>query len=111
MPHQDEINARLYNLEQSGGSSGASVLKGQIVVTVPSGAGRLEHTETVAAVGVNAEMTVLLSLGAHAATDENTAEMLDIGGMGAEAGADSITVTLSFDERTAGALRLNYMAA
>lgn len=86
-----------------------AVVSGQIVVTVPA-PGRLEHSETVAAASVTAAHRLLLSLGAHADSDENSAEMLGIDAMEGAAGTGSITATLAFAEPTSGPIRLNYLA-
>ena len=78
-----------------------------ITVTAPGG---FEHTETVAATGITGSMRVLVSLGDHDDTDENTAELLDILGIEAEAGTAQITYRLSFGTKTSGPIKLNYIA-
>jgi len=87
----------------------SALLSGAVAVTVPA-AGRMEWQETVTATGVTGAHRVMLSLGAHADSDENTAEMLDVTAMEAASGTNQITVLLSFAEVTAGLIRLNYLA-
>lgn len=88
---------------------GGGLVSGQIVVTVPA-PGRIEHIETLAAASVTGSMRILLSVGPHADTDENTAEMLSIDAMEGLPGTGTITATLAFSEPTAGPIRLNYLA-
>jgi len=83
---------------------------GEVVATVPGPAGRFEHDETMAAVGVTAGMKVMLTLAPHADTDENNEQALDLMGMSGEAGADTLTVRLAFGSLTSGPIRINYMA-
>lgn len=82
---------------------------GVVTITVPY-PGAYEWSETVAAVGVVNTQRVLVSLGSHADSDENSAELLDVSAIEASAGTDQITVTASFSTRTQGAIKLNYMA-
>lgn len=84
-------------------------IHGSTYFTVPSTSG-YEWTETVAAAGIASGQKILISLGAHSDSDENTAEMLDISCIEAIAGTDQITISASFRERTAGIIRFNYMA-
>ena len=84
-------------------------LSGAVAVTVPQ-PGRMEWQETVTATGVTAAHRVLLSVGAHADSDENSAELLDVSAMEATAGTNQIAVSMSFAAMTAGVIRLNYLA-
>ncbi len=86
-----------------------SLDSGVATITVPA-PGRLEWSETAAVAGVSAGQKVLVSLGAHLDSDENSAELLDVAGLEAVAGTDSITFTASFDSMTSGAINLHYMA-
>ena len=97
-----------YSWQDAAGS--AAVTAGALVATVPGPAGRFEHDETLAAVGVTAGMKVLLSLAPHADTDENNEHALDLMGMAGEAGTDTLTVRLAFGSLTSGPIRINYMA-
>ena len=87
-----------------------SPMAGEVVATVPGPAGRFEHDETVAAVGVNAGMRVMLALAPHSDDDENNEQALDLRGMAGEAGTDTITVRLAFGALTSGPIRINYIA-
>lgn len=87
----------------------SALLSGAVAVTVPQ-PGRMEWQETVSATGVTAAHRVLLSVGAHADSDENSAEMLDVSAMEATAGTNQIAVAMSFAAMTAGVIRLNYLA-
>ena len=91
-------------------AGGSSFVVGQVVPTIPGPAGRFEHDETLAAVGVTASMKVLLSLAPHSDADENNEQALDLMGMSGEAGADTLTVRLAFGSLTSGPIRINYMA-
>jgi hypothetical protein len=97
-----------YSWQDAAGS--AAVTAGALVVTVPGPAGRFEHDETLAAVGVTASMKVLLALAPHSDADENNEQALDLRGMAGEAGTDTITVRLAFGALTSGPIRINYMA-
>lgn len=82
---------------------------GVVTITVPY-PGAYEWSETVAAVGVVNTQRVLVSLGSHADSDENSAELLDVAAIEASTGTDQITITASFSTLTQGAIKLNYMA-
>lgn len=90
-----------------GGSSGSS-LSATVTVTVP--ARRMEHTETVPFAGCTALKLLLVSLAAHADTDENDAELLDVSGMSAIPGTDAATITVAFREPTSGPIKFNLLA-
>ena len=89
-------------------SGGGSALSTVATVTVP--ANHMEHVETVTFTGCTALKRLLVSVAPHADTDENDAEMLDIGAVSASPGADAVTLTLSFREPTSGPIKLNLMA-
>ena len=91
-------------------SGGSASIAGQVVPTIPGPAGRFEHEEVLAAVGVTAGMQVMLALAPHADTDENNCQAINLRGMAGEAGTDTITVRLSFGSPTSGPIRINYMA-
>lgn len=105
-----QVFGRRSATEMPDATASSAFVSGQIVVTVPA-PGRREHSEAVAAASVTAGMRVLLSLGAHADDDENSAEMLGVEAMEALAGPGSVTATLAFAEPTSGPIRLNYLAA
>lgn len=83
--------------------------KGTATITVANNA--LEHSQTVTATGVVPADVVVLSVAPHLDSDENDAELLDIMTLSAAPGTDQITVTIAFATRTAGAIKLNWMAA
>lgn len=87
----------------AGGGGGASVVPLQ--VTVPNS--RIEYSVTEAFPGMLPTYSIGLMLAAHADTDENGAEMLDIRAMSATAGTDTLTIDIAFGEPTAGLIRLN----
>jgi len=82
---------------------------GVVTITVPY-PGAYEWSETVTATGVTSSQRVLISMGSHVDSDENSAELLDVAAIEALAGTDQITVTASFSTLTQGAIKLNYMA-
>lgn len=83
-------------------------LSGSTLVTVTGS--RLEWEQTVVATGVTPSNGIILTLASHLDEDENTAEMLDISSMSAQAGTDQITVLLSFSTPTTGQIKLNWIA-
>jgi hypothetical protein len=91
-------------------AGGGSFISGALLATVPGPAGRFEHEETLAAVGVTASMKVLLTLAPHSDADENNEQALDMRGLAGEAGTDTVTVRLAFGSLTSGPIRINYMA-
>jgi hypothetical protein len=88
----------------AGGGSG-----GTATVTVPNS--RLEHEQTVAAVGVTPSSRVTVSLGAMDDSAENAADMLDVASIGALPGTDTLTILLAFSTPTGGAIAINWSAA
>jgi hypothetical protein len=90
-------------------ASGGGGLAGQATVTVPNN--RLEWSQTVTATGVTGTDVIFLSVAPHDDADENDAELLDIAAMSAAPGTNQITVELAFTTRTAGPIKLNWMAA
>lgn len=91
------------------GSAGTTVVSGTATVTVP-GRGQFQHIETVAATGITGSMKIVPAIGDHEDTDENSAEMLSINAMEAEAGTDQITFRLSFGQPESGPIKVNYFA-
>jgi hypothetical protein len=79
------------------------------VVTVP--ASSYTHSETLAALGLTPASVVLPSLAAHADTDENSEELLDLVTLTAKAGTGTVTVSLAFATPTTGPIRVNYIAS
>lgn len=90
------------------GGGGGSGISGEATVTVTAG---LEHTETVAAVGVLPAMKVFLAIAPHDDDDENNPLMLDILAISGTAGTDTIDVNIAFGARTSGPIKLNYLAS
>lgn len=93
-------------IDAAGGGGG---LAGQATVTVPNNS--LEWSQTVTATGVTGTDVIFLSVAPHDDADENDAELLDIAAMSAAPGTNQITVELAFTTRTAGPIKINWMAA
>lgn len=92
------------------GNVDVSPTLGAASITVPrTNGGYLQHTEVITDGNVSPTSKILLSLGGGSDTDENEAEMLDIGGMSATAGTGNFTVMVNFLTRTSGIVKLNYM--
>lgn len=89
-------------------AAGGSGLSGLATVTVPNNS--LQWSETVAATGVTGSSRILLSIAPHDDADENDAEMLDVAAMSAAPGTGQITVEMAFSTRTAGPIKLNWVA-
>ena len=70
-----------------------------------------EWTEIVTATGALPANKIIITIGDHADTDENSADFLDILCMSASAGTGQITVTMAFGEPTSGPIKLNWSAA
>lgn len=90
------------------GPPGSGGVGGVAVVTVPY-PGMFEWEETVAAIGVIATNKVFLAISHHDDGDENHEAGLAISSIGAQAGTDTITISMAFAEKTAGPIKLNYM--
>ena len=89
-------------------TGGGSAISGTATLTVPNN--RIEWSETVTAVGVLGTHRIFLTVGNHADSDENSAELLDIDAMSAAPGTGQITVTIGFDNPTSGPVLLNWSA-
>ncbi len=89
----------------------ASVLRGVVEVTLPSGGGVLEHTQTVAAEGVTTGSVISVSLAPHNDVDENSPELLDLSSISATPLTNQLAVTLTFATRTSGVVKLAYVGA
>ena len=70
----------------------------------------MQHTETLAAVGVTPASIVMLSFAATDDFDENTPELLTACNMMAVPGTDQITVNLSFRRPESGPIKLSWSA-
>lgn len=93
-----------YPLNAGGGSG---TLSGTATIDLPDGRGRIEHSETVAAVGIVPGNTVVAFFAAGLDDDENNAEMLDPNcNPVALAGTDEITITATFREPTSGPVKI-----
>lgn len=93
------------------GPAGRSGVSGLIVANVPSGAGVIEHLETVAAPNVATGMSVVIQPAPSLEIDENDAELLSISAISGEALAGQIALRIAFSELTSGPIKLNYLAA
>jgi hypothetical protein len=91
----------------SGGSSPWTAFN----ATVPGPQGVLEHTETVAAIGMTPGQNVELMLRPGADSDENTAETVDLVAMAGTAGIDQFVLVMAFAAPTSGPVLLNHRAA
>ncbi len=78
------------------------------VLTVPDNA--LEASTVIAAPGVLPASIVTLSLAASLDADENSAELLDLVTLWAEAGSDQIILNATFSDPTSGAVKINWSA-
>lgn len=87
----------------------APTIKGTLTITVPY-PGTISHTEEVSVPSVLSTHKVFISLGEHTDSDENHESGLSVMSVGAKAGTGTITVSVSFGERTAGPIKFNYMA-
>lgn len=90
------------------GDFAPAIPKGTATVTVP--ANSLSHTETVAATGVTASNVAMICVAPHLDSDENDAELLDIGAISAAPGTDTLTIDLAFLTPTQGPIKLNWSA-
>lgn len=88
----------------------ATVLKGEVTVTLPGGAGAINHEETVTATGVTGSSVVMLSLAPGTDADENDPELLDVLAYAARPLTDQIEITASFGTRTSGPVKFNWSA-
>ena len=86
----------------------AEVLRGAVTVTLPNS--RIEHAETVAAVGVTPANIVMISLSPGTDADENDPEMLDVLALSARPLTDQIEITAAFGTHTSGPVRFNWSA-
>jgi hypothetical protein len=91
--------------------AGGSALSGLATITVPTGNGRFEHEEQVAATGVTAASRIFLTLAPGEDADENTAEMLDVVSFVGLPGTDIITIRTAFAQPTSGPVKFNWSAA
>lgn len=88
------------------GPAGPSGLSGSATITLPSGLGVFEWTETVAASGVVPSDRLLILLAPDLDSDENDTEMLGLTTLVGSAGTNQITITASFDSPEAGPIKL-----
>lgn len=88
--------------------AGDGILSGTTTITVPSNA--LEHTQTVAAVGVVPGKRILIDLAPHTDADENHELWLDPMTLTALAGVDQIGINAAFSSPTSGPIKLNWSA-
>lgn len=125
---RDKINQMVPRLMPAGGAAGqvliktsaadydagwqvpsaSSQLTGTSSVSVPQAS--FTHVEAVPAIGVAPGMLVFLAIGAHADTDENSPELLEIAALSGLADTDEIIVTLNFAAATSGSINLNWSA-
>ena len=86
----------------------ARILRGTATVTPSLGSN--EWRETVSVLGMTAGRIVFPVVGAHADTDENDPELLDIGALAAIPGTDTLTFVLNFLTPTQGPIKMNWSA-
>jgi hypothetical protein len=96
-------------LSATAGGGGAVIVP--ITVTLPSGAGRIEHEETIAVAGVTLGQRVMINVAPHDDSDENDETMLDIRSMAARALNGAIRVRMAFGVLTSGPIKLNCQVA
>jgi hypothetical protein len=89
------------------GEPGAGV-SGAAVLTLPTA--RIEHEETVAAVGVTPSSRVVAWLAATADDDENDPEMTDLVTLWARPLTDEIAIGVTFSTPASGPINLNWSA-
>jgi len=70
----------------------------------------LEASTVIAAPGVLPASIVMVSLAPSLDADENSAELLDLVTLWAEAGTDQITLNATFSDPTSGAVKINWSA-
>lgn len=92
----------------NGGGGGG--FAGDITITLPGGAGVIEHVQTVAAAAVSAGQRVQLALAATLDEDENEPELMDVSSLSGRALAGQIEVTATFATRTSGPVQLIWSA-
>lgn len=86
---------------------GGATLSGSATIILPDGRGHIEHTQTVAAVGIVPANTIVAFFAAGLDDDENNAELLDPAcNPVAVAGTDEITITATFREPTSGPVKI-----
>jgi hypothetical protein len=96
-------------VNQAGG--GGASLSGTAIITVPAASqGSLDHSETVAALGVLPTRRIMAALAPHDDADENHEDMIDLVTLSARAGTDQITFNVTFSEPTCGPIKLIWSA-
>jgi hypothetical protein len=81
------------------------------MITVSNFRGQFSHEETVAAAGVLPTDVILCSLAGVDHGVENCAELLDVVGLSAIPGEDTLTFTLSFLFPVSGPVYINWSAS
>lgn len=89
-------------------AGGGATASGTATITLPDGAGQLEWTETVAAIGVIATNIILCQLAPGSDADQNTADMIDLVTLAAVPALDTITFTLTLDTPLSGPVLINW---
>lgn len=88
------------------GPAGSTGPAGSAIITLPTGPGVSEWTETVAATGVTPTDRLLILLAPDLDGDENDTEFLSLATLVGAAGTNQITVTATFDGPEAGPIKL-----
>ena len=108
----DQYKTTAADVAALGGAGG--ILKGTATITINStafdNAGTYQHIQTVAAVGVSAASTVVLTVPAGDPEDENDFELLDIVSFTGRPLTDQIEIIANFSELTSGPVNFNWSA-
>ncbi len=92
------------------GAAGATVLTGEITLSLPSGEGVWDHESSHAAPGVSAGMSVVLALKPTPDEHENDPELADIACLAGLAESESLRVTMACTAPMSGPILLQWSA-
>lgn len=104
------VNYKLTLAEVVALASGGGGVKGTATISLPSGAGVIEWTETAACPGALPGDMILCQIAPGTDADENTAETIDLVTLSAVAGADEITFTITLSTPLSGPVLINWKA-
>ncbi|MEQ1548936.1 MAG: hypothetical protein ABL918_09870 [Chakrabartia sp.] len=91
------------------GASGSSI-SGVATITVPDGAGRFEHQQSVIAPGVTPASRIFLTLAPATDMDENTPELLDLVSISGAPESNAISIAAHFSAPVSGPISFNWSA-
>ncbi len=91
------------------GASGSSI-SGVATITVPDGAGRFEHQQSVIATGVTPASRIILTLAPATDMDENTPELLDLASVSGAPESNAISIAAHFSAPVSGPISFNWSA-